>query len=218
MWAAEKGRKGKPFAGEAVFKLYDTYGFPLELTEEILKEEGCRADVDGFNEHMKRQREMARAGRKAADEEGWKEAVSAVDVPETRFTGYDHLEDDGVVLAVYVDGKKADCAKTYQNAVIYLDKTPFLCRRRRTSFRQWFYVNRQLSCQKLPRWKKSHGIYAHKVLIEKGTLKTGDTVQCGVNIFKRNSAARNHTATHLLQKALQEVVGSHVQQAGSSVK
>ena len=210
-------KEGKEtLAGEAVFKLYDTYGFPLELTEEILKEEGCRADVDGFNEHMKRQREMARAGRKAADEEGWKEAVSAVDVPETRFTGYDHLEDDGVVLAVYVDGKKADCAKTYQNAVIYLDKTPFYAEGGGQVSDNGFMSTDNCHA-KVTEVEKSHGIYAHKVLIEKGTLKTGDTMQCGVNIFKRNSAARNHTATHLLQKALQEVVGSHVQQAGSSV-
>ena len=203
-------------SGEAVFKLYDTYGFPLELTEEILREAGCRADVEGFNANMQRQKDMARAGRKASDEEGWKEAVSVVDVPETVFTGYEHLEEEAEVLAIYVDGKEVDSAEIYQNAAVYLDRTPFYAEGGGQVSDNGFMSTD--GCQvKVLSVEKSHGVYAHKVLIEKGTLYKGDRVQCGVNIFKRNAAARNHTATHLLQKALQEIVGTHVQQAGSSV-
>ncbi|MGN0659715.1 MAG: alanine--tRNA ligase [Emergencia sp.] len=216
-YVQELKKEGKTvLEGEKVFKLYDTYGFPLELTEEILAEEGCSADVDGFNENMQKQKEMARAGRKSADEEGWKEAVSAVDVPETVFTGYDCTEDTAQVLAVYVDGSAAESADTYQNAVIYLDRTPFYAEGGGQASDNGFMSTE--SCHaKVISVEKSHGVFAHRVLVEKGSLKKGDRVVCGVNIFKRNATARNHTATHLLQKALQQVVGSHVQQAGSSV-
>ncbi len=203
-------------SGEAVFKLYDTYGFPLELTEEILAEEGCSADAAGFSEHMAHQKEMARAGRKAADEEGWKEAVSAVDVPETVFTGYAQLEDEAVVLAITAGNGETDKADTYQNATVYLDKTPFYAEGGGQVSDNGI-ISTDTCCAKVISVEKSHGVYAHKVLIEKGILHKGDHVQCSVNLFKRHAAARNHTATHLLQKALQEIVGGHIQQAGSAV-
>lgn len=202
--------------GERVFKLYDTFGFPLELTEEILAEAGCTADVDGFNANMKKQKEMARAGRKSTEEEAWKEAAASVDVPETVFTGYTDTEDEAKVLAIYVDGKETQTAETYQNAVVYLDKTPFYAEGGgQVSDNGIMSTNK--CCAKVTSVEKSQGIFAHKVLIEDGSLSKGDTVSCGVNVFKRNATARNHTATHLLQKALREVVGAHVEQAGSSV-
>lgn len=202
--------------GEKVFKLYDTYGFPLELTEEILAEAGCTADVDGFNANMQRQKEMARAGRKSTDEEAWKEADAAVDVAETVFTGYEKTEDTATVLAVYTEGKEAAEAAQYQNATVYLDKTPFYAEGGGQASDNGFMSTDDCHAKVLS-VEKNRGVYAHRVLIEKGALKKGDTVTCGVNVFKRNATARNHTATHLLQKALREVVGSHVQQAGSAV-
>ena len=202
--------------GEKVFKLYDTFGFPLELTEEILAEAGCTADVDGFNVNMKKQKEMARAGRKSTEEEAWKEAEAAVNVPETVFTGYTETEDEAKVLAIYIDGKEAQTAETYQNAVVYLDKTPFYAEGGGQASDNGI-MSTDKCCAKVTAVEKSQGIFAHKVLIEGGSLSKGDTVSCGVNVFKRNATARNHTATHLLQKALREVVGAHVEQAGSSV-
>ena len=202
--------------GEKVFKLYDTFGFPLELTEEILAEAGCTADVDGFNVNMKKQKEMARAGRKSTEEEAWKEAEAAVNVPETVFTGYTETEDEAKVLAIYIDGKEAQTAETYQNAVVYLDKTPFYAEGGGQVSDNGI-MSTDKCCAKVTAVEKSQGIFAHKVLIEGGSLSKGDTVSCGVNVFKRNATARNHTATHLLQKALREVVGAHVEQAGSSV-
>ncbi|NCE98934.1 alanine--tRNA ligase [Emergencia sp. 1XD21-10] len=202
--------------GEKVFKLYDTFGFPLELTEEILAEAGCTADVDGFNANMKKQKEMARAGRKSTEEEAWKEAEAAVNVPETVFTGYTETEDEAKVLAIYIDGKEAQTAETYQNAVVYLDKTPFYAEGGGQASDNGI-MSTDKCCAKVTAVEKSQGIFAHKVLIESGSLSKGDIVSCGVNVFKRNATARNHTATHLLQKALREVVGAHVEQAGSSV-
>lgn len=202
--------------GEKVFKLYDTFGFPLELTEEILAEAGCTADVDGFNVNMKKQKEMARAGRKSTEEEAWKEAEAAVNVPETVFTGYTETEDEAKVLAIYIDGKEAQTAETYQNAVVYLDKTPFYAEGGGQASDNGI-MSTDKCCAKVTAVEKSQGIFAHKVLIESGSLSKEDIVSCGVNVFKRNATARNHTATHLLQKALREVVGAHVEQAGSSV-
>ena len=202
--------------GDKVFKLYDTFGFPLELTEEILAEAGCTADVEGFAVNMQKQKEMARAGRKSTEEEAWKEADASVNVAETIFTGYEKTEDEARVLAVYVDGKEADTAQQYQNATVYLDKTPFYAEGGGQASDNGF-MSTDTCYAKVISVDKSHGVYAHKVLIEKGSLKKDDTVRCEINIFKRNATARNHTATHLLQKALREVVGAHVEQAGSSV-
>ncbi|MEG0923475.1 MAG: alanine--tRNA ligase [Anaerovoracaceae bacterium] len=201
---------------EKAFKLYDTYGFPLELTEEILVENGCTTDVESFNKYMEEQKEKARAGRKSSDEEGWKEATEAVDVPETVFTGYDKTEDMCKILAIYKDGKAVDKAVNGDTIKIYLDKTPFYGEGGGQSNDNGFMLTKDGKGQVLA-VTKSHGIFNHKVLIKEGEIATGDTVHAIVNVNKRNSTARNHTATHLLQKALRDVVGNHVEQAGSSV-
>lgn len=216
-YVEELKKEGKTqLAGEKVFKLYDTYGFPLELTEEILAEAGCTADVDGFNANMQKQKEMARAGRRSTDEEAWKEAAASVDVPETVFTGYEKTEDEAVVLAVYTEGKEAEKAEAGTNAVVYLDKTPFYAEGGGQDSDNGI-MSTESMVAKVTSVEKHQGVFAHKVTIEKGTLCKGAKVTCGINVFKRNATARNHTATHLLQKALREVIGSHVEQAGSSV-
>ncbi|MBR3755796.1 MAG: alanine--tRNA ligase [Firmicutes bacterium] len=201
--------------GEKVFKLYDTYGFPLELTEEILAEEGIKADVEGFKAHMQEQKEKARAGRKDTSGEAWKDAEN-LDLPETVFTGYETLEDTATVLAIYKDGEEAEAADTFENAVIYLDKTPFYAEGGGQATDTGIMFTNDAHVKVISVTKKQ-GLFAHKVLVEKGTLAKGAEVNCSVNVFTRNATARNHTATHLLQKALRDVVGSHVEQAGSSV-
>ncbi len=201
--------------GEQIFKLYDTYGFPVELTQEILAEDGIKADVEGFKEHMQRQKEMARAGRKDTSGEAWKDAEN-LDIPETVFTGYETLEDKATVLAIYKDGEEAEAADTFENAVVYLDNTPFYAEGGGQATDTGIMFTDDVHV-KVTSVTKRQGLYAHKVLVEKGTLKKDDTVNCSVNVFTRNATARNHTATHLLQKALRAVVGTHVEQAGSSV-
>ncbi|MDD6042777.1 MAG: alanine--tRNA ligase, partial [Eubacteriaceae bacterium] len=201
-------------SGDRLFKLYDTYGFPRELTEEIIAEEGFSADVDGFNKCMQIQKEIARAGRKDTSDEAWKDAV-AVDVPETEFVGYDTLSCEAKVLAIYA-GSPKDAALEGENAIVYLDRTLFYAEGGGQVTDKGIMSTDKCQIEVLS-VEKSKGIFAHKVVVNKGTLSVGDVVDCLVDKAKRHATARNHTATHLLQKALQTVVGSHVEQAGSSV-
>jgi alanyl-tRNA synthetase len=204
--------------GEKVFRLYDTYGFPPELTEEILEEEGFGFDKDGFAAHMEKQKEMARAGRKAADEEGWKEAVTAVDVPETIFVGYKAAEFDGKILAMTGEAGTVSKAEAGQTVTVYLDQTPFYAEGGGQVCDKGIMSTLDgKSSAKVVSVTKSHGVYAHRVEVTKGALSEGEIVKCCVDVLRRNSSARNHTATHLLHAALREIVGNHVQQAGSFV-
>lgn len=202
--------------GEKAFRLYDTYGFPLELTEEILKEEGMTADVDGFNENMKQQKETARARRKSTDEEAWKDADIVVDVPKTEFTGYTKLTDEAEILALYKEGENAEFAGAGENVLIYLDKTPFYAEGGGQVSDTGIMLTDNGKVE-IKLVTKSQGVFAHKGTVVEGEINKGEKVQCSVNVIKRNKTARNHTATHLLQKALREVLGNHVEQAGSYV-
>ncbi|TDP58500.1 alanine--tRNA ligase [Aminicella lysinilytica] len=203
-------------SGDKAFKLYDTYGFPLELTEEILEENNMTADVEGFDENMKQQKETARAGRKSTDEEAWKDADIVVDVPETEFTGYNDLVDQCKVLKLYKEGEEAEFASAGENVIVYLDKTPFYAEGGGQVSDNGFMSTEEGKVQILS-VSKTQGIYAHKGTVVEGSINCGETVECHVNVVKRNKTARNHTATHLLQKALREVLGNHVEQAGSYV-
>lgn len=216
-YVEELKKEGKTqLEGEKVFKLYDTFGFPLELTEEILAEAGCTADVDGFNANMQRQKEMARAGRKSTDEEAWKEAEAVADVPDTVFTGYEKTKDTAEILAIYAEGMETEFVSEGANAAVYLNRTPFYAEGGGQVSDNGFMSTEECSARVMS-VEKNHGVFIHKVFVEKGRLKKGDEVQCEINVLKRNASARNHTATHLLQKALREIVGNHVEQAGSSV-
>lgn len=206
----------KVLDGEKVFKLYDTYGFPLELTEEILAEQGFAADIDGFNENMQMQKEKARAGRKSTDEEAWKEAGVSVDVPETEFIGYESLNGESTVLALISDGKICESVSAGDSAVVYLDKTPFYAESGGQVADNGIMSTDAMTA-KVVNVTKSQNVFSHKVTVEAGEIKVGDVVKTKVDAVKRNKTARNHTATHLLQKALREVLGTHVQQAGSAV-
>ncbi|MGI6211050.1 MAG: alanine--tRNA ligase [Anaerovoracaceae bacterium] len=203
-------------SGENAFRLYDTYGFPLELTQEILKENGFTVDQDGFDECMQIQKETARKGRKNTEELGWDESESQVDVPETVFTGYDHMEDDGTLLAILADGKPSDTAKEGDSVVLYTDKTPFYGEGGGQVGDRGIITSGD-TVVTIHDTTKAKGVFAHKGTVTNGTLKKGDAVHLSVDRIRRNKTARNHTATHLLQKALREVLGSHVEQAGSFV-
>lgn len=196
--------------------MYDTYGFPLELTEEILAENDMSADTQGFAEKMRCQKEQGRRCRKNTECEAWKENKNLVDVPETEFTGYDTASDTARVLAIIDENGVLQEASAEQNVRIFLDKTPFY-----PEGGGQVADNGIMSTETGEGYifsvEKNDGIIAHCCEMTEGVIRVGDEVKCSVDAVKRNCTARNHTATHLLQKALREIIGAHVQQAGSSV-
>ncbi|MBN7772537.1 alanine--tRNA ligase [Clostridium aminobutyricum] len=204
-------------SGEKVFKLHDTYGFPLELTQEILEENGCSVDIEEFDEHMNKQKETARAARKSAEEDGWAEDNLSVSMEgTTEFTGYEKVTDQGVVKAIISAKPNAASVGEGEDAKIFLDKTPFYAESGGQIYDCGTIYNDGFMAEVLD-VTKVQGNFAHKIKVLKGQLHVGDTVTAAISVTNRNSIARNHTATHLLQKALKEVVGDHVHQAGSSV-
>ncbi len=216
-YVAEMKAQGKTVLdGEKVFKLHDTYGFPLELTQEILEEQGCQADVEGFAAHMEQQKEQARAARKSQEGAGWKDSVDFVFEGSTEFTGYDKVVDTGVVKAMFWDKKPLDCLKEGETCRIALDKTPFYAE----SGGQAGDVGRIYNDHfmgNVVEVVKFQNVFAHKVEALSGELYPGDEVNAMILVPYRPPLARNHTATHLLHRALKETLGEHVQQAGSSL-
>ena len=202
--------------GEKAFKLYDTYGFPLELTEEILAENDMSADTQGFAEKMRHQKEQGRRCRKNTECEAWKENKNLVDVPETQFTGYDTASDTARVLAIIDENGALQEASAEQNVRIFLDKTPFYPEGGGQVADNGI-MSTEIGQGYIFSVEKNDGIIAHCCEMTEGVIRVGDEVRCRVDAVKRNCTARNHTATHLLQKALREIIGAHVQQAGSSV-
>lgn len=204
-------------SGEKVFKLYDTYGFPLELTEEILAENDCTADVPGFKEHMQIQVETARAARKSV-EAGWDEDnLSFSEISETIFNGYEKLTDTATVINIISsDGSQIDMASAGSTVSLILDQTVFYPEGGGQIYDTGDIFTEKVEAEVLE-VKKIQGKILHKIKIKSGTLKTNEHVELKVDIIRRHSIARNHTATHILQKALKLVVGEHIQQAGSSV-
>ncbi|MBR0596583.1 alanine--tRNA ligase [Sinanaerobacter chloroacetimidivorans] len=204
-------------SGEKVFKLYDTYGFPLELTQEILEEHGCSADVEGFNSNMLHQKEQARAARKSETDAGWSDdAALFMDQKATLFTGYDQLVDTGIVQGLFWEKQAQSSAKEGDTVILVLDKTPFYAESGGQASDIGMMTNETCTLDVLS-VSKVRDVFTHKVKILSGEVKSGDSIQAMVSVSNRNQTARNHTATHILHKALKEVLGSHVEQAGSNV-
>ena len=209
--------------GARAFKLYDTFGFPLELTEEILAENGFTADKDGFQKHMQAQKELARKNRKSNEDEGWDKQELELDVAKTVFTGYDRLLDTGKVLAVIVDGKSSESIGEGQKGLVITDQTPFYAEGGGQVCDKGFMStvteadDEKIFDAEVLKVEKKDGIFYHTIQVLANEIHVGDEVLLAVDPEKRYASARNHTATHLLQKALREVVGSHVEQAGSMV-
>ncbi len=205
--------------GENAFKLYDTYGFPIDLTIEILEENGMTVDRDGFDHEMTEQRERARNARSVGDEAGWSEDIFST-LPKdsvTEFTGYDNLETTAHVTAIVCNGEIVDSANDGADAAIITDKTVFYGESggevgdHGTMFAPGFSGD-VFDCKKL------HGNKTiHFTTINEGSISVGDEIKLSVDKKVRRAVARNHSATHLLQKALREVLGEHVAQAGSFV-
>ncbi len=206
----------KELDGERAFKLYDTYGFPLELTEEILEAKGFTADEEGFKVNMQAQKDRARASRKSNDEEGWDAAELDLNVPKTEFVGYDVLKAEGNVLAIIKDQKLSESLFEGEKGVLIFDKTPFYAEGGGQVTDKGVIFKGDVLAE-IIKVEKKDGIFYHTVSLKNGSIATGDTMGLAVYNKYRNATARNHTATHLLQKALREIVGTHVEQAGSMV-
>jgi len=214
-------KEGKnTLAGKEAFTLYDTYGFPLDLTADILEEEGFTADEEGFKTEMDKQRQRARQAREETGFSGTEEERfynSLKDrLGETEFAGYDNLDTCSTVLALLKDGKEPGGLKSGEKGELILDKTPFYAE----SGGQLGDRGVLRAADKLLRVKdtrKYSGVIIHLVEVEEGEITRGDSLQAAVFTERRKATARNHSATHLLHKALKEVLGEHVNQSGSLV-
>ncbi|EER59764.1 alanyl-tRNA synthetase [Acidovorax delafieldii 2AN] len=208
--ALDGGAKVLP--GDVAFKLHDTYGFPLDLTNDVCRERDVEVDEAGFKTAMEKQKAQARAAGKFKMDKALEYTGAA-----NQFTGYEHLAETAKIVAIYVDGTSAAALKTGQNGVVVLDTTPFYAESGGqvgdegviTSGSARFAVGDTL--------KVKADVFGHHGTLEHGTLNVGDTVQAQVNTAVRAATMRNHSVTHLMHKALREVLGSHVQQKGSLV-
>ena len=210
----------KILSGLDVFKLNDTFGFPLDLTKEIAAETGLGIDEAAFHVEMTRQRERARAERLAKDISGWSEDLfGELNAEPTAFDGYDVLKETAKVLALSDGEELNDAVSTdyeeRENVLVVLDRTPFYAEMG-GQVADHGYLTSGTANLKVNQVKKTpKGFYVHTCTLLDGTIRVGDTVTAAVDEQRRASICRNHTATHLMQKALREVLGEHVHQAGS---
>ena len=206
--------KGNVFSGEDAFKLNDTYGFPLDLTKDVLEEKGLTVDEDKFNELLANQKATARAARKDAGEDAWKGESVKIDAEKTEFIGYTDLSCDARVLAIVnADGELVDMLGSGEKGTVVLDKTPFYAQ---SGGQVGDQGNLDDKFSVVDTTKNADGIYLHSGVANE-VISVGDTVSANVNVSRRKSIMRNHTGAHLLQAALREVLGTHVEQAGQLV-
>jgi alanyl-tRNA synthetase len=199
-------------SGDDAFKLYDTFGFPIDLTREIAEEAGLAIDNDRFKALMQEQRERARAAR--GNISGWSDSSKDLlaGLPKTEFVGYTELSCDAKVLAIIVDEGLVDEVSEGEFTLI-LDKTPFYGE----GGGQVGDEGTVGTVATVLDTKKTDGIYLHICRIDHGTVRVGDTLKVEINAERRAAIMRNHSAAHLLQNALRAVLGDHVEQAGSYV-
>ena len=210
----------KILSGLDVFKLNDTFGFPIDLTKEIAAEAGLGIDEAAFHVEMTRQRERARAERLAKDISGWSEDLfGELNAEPTAFDGYDVLKETAKVLALSDGEELNDAVSTdyeeRENVLVVLDRTPFYAEMGGQVADHGYLTGGSANLKVNQVKKTPKGFYVHTCTLLDGTIRVGDTVTAAVDEQRRASICRNHTATHLMQKALREVLGEHVHQAGS---
>ncbi|MED4879075.1 alanine--tRNA ligase [Anoxybacillus geothermalis] len=203
--------------GEDVFRLYDTYGFPIELTEEYAAEAGMKVDHDGFEREMERQRERARAARQDVDSMQVQGGVLGDIKDESRFVGYDELVASSTVLAIVKDGQLVEEVRAGEEAQIIVDVTPFYAESGGQIADQGTFAGETGTAVVKDVQKAPNGQHLHSIVVESGTVKKGAVYTARVDEAKRARIIKNHTATHLLHQALKDVLGRHVNQAGSLV-
>ncbi|HBH2592941.1 TPA: alanine--tRNA ligase [Clostridioides difficile] len=206
-------------SGQEAFKLYDTYGFPIDLTKEILEEEHLSVDEEAFNEEMEKQKERARNARGNMDGESWKEdPLSKLEsTVDSTFNGYSEIYGEGTIEAIVKDDELVQSAKEGDKVSIVLDNTTFYPEGGGQVGDCGLITNENLVLEVLNTKKGANNSIKHIGIIKSGSISNGDKVKTLVDRETRMSAARNHSATHLLHKALREVLGEHVNQAGSLV-
>ncbi len=214
----EQNAAKKTVSGEDAFRLYDTYGFPIELTEEIATTRGYKVDMDGFAKEMAKQREKARASHKfewaEADLSGLKEKLN---IEPTNFVGYGAMNQKSSILALMIDSESTGTLGEGQEGSLILDVTPFYGEMGGQSGDTGEIIGSSGRFQVMNTIHGPAGIVIHQGKVTEGILTTGEDVEAAVDTERRFDIARNHTATHLLQYALRKVLGEHVQQRGSMV-
>ncbi|MFD2630935.1 alanine--tRNA ligase [Oceanobacillus kapialis] len=213
----EKAKGSNVFPGVEVFRLYDTYGFPKELTEEYVEEQGFTIDLDGFEKEMQKQRDRARNARQKVDSMQVQDSLLADIEIESEFVGYEELEKNTTLAAIISGKEMSETAKKGEEVLLILDRTPFYAESGgQVADKGWLYSESGTAyvkdVQKAPK-----GQHVHQVEITDGELHKGDTLKAKIDNPFRSSVVKNHTATHLLHQALKDVLGDHVNQAGSLV-
>ena len=222
MLSGHKAKGERVFSGADAFKLYDTYGFPIDLTMEMVAEQGMEVDEDGFHQLMEEQRQRARKAREALGDLGWAGVEFGKDVPETEFVGYTENTITGArVVALVVENEQAEELMPGVEGIVVLDKTPFYAEMggqvadhgtiARSGENGCLFTVTDVQ-------KNKGGKYMHYGKVTEGVLKLGDTVTAAIDQDRRKAVMRAHSATHLLDKALRTVLGDHVHQAGSLVE
>ena len=219
MLAGHKEKGETVFSGADAFKLYDTYGFPIDLTSEMVEEEGMSVDKAAFDQLMLEQKERARKAREALGDLGWAGVEFGKEVPASEFVGYDHTAiDDAKVVALVVEGEQAEEVMPGVEAIVVLDKTPFYAEMGGQVGDHGTITANGALFNVTDVQKNKGGKYMHSGKMTEGTLKLGDTVTAAIDVERRKAIMRAHSATHLLDKALRAVLGDHVHQAGSLVE
>ena len=213
--ASAKAEGKTLLSGDDSFRLYDTYGFPVDLTREIAEEAGLELDDERFAELMKEQRERARAAR--ANISGWAgtDKTALADLPATEFVGYTETEADAKVLAILTEEGPVEEVSEGE-CMIVLDKTPFYAESGGQAGDCGTLTGERLLLT-VEDTKKTDGVFLHHATVQNGVLKTGDTVTAKIDTTVRDNTRRNHTAAHLMQAALRRILGTHVEQAGQLV-
>ena len=214
MLAEHKAKGESTFSGADAFKLYDTYGFPIDLTHEMCADKGMSVDELGFKALMEEQRVRARKAREALGDLGWAGISFGKEIPDTEFVGYEQESAEAKILAIVAEGEAREEITVDTDAILVLDKTPFYAEMGGQTADHGrigaFLVN---DVQ-----KNKGGKVMHYGKLTEGTLSVGDTVKAEIDPIRRAAIRRAHSATHLLQSALREVLGDHVHQAGSLVE
>ena len=204
-------------SGKDVFKMYDTYGFPVDLTEDFADEQGLSIDREGFEQAMEEQRERARAARQDVDSMQTQGGPLADLTVTSQFVGYTELVASGKVEAIIWNNQLADAAEEGQTVQVILDRTPFYAESGGQINDEGYLTSDLVKARVTDVQKGPKGQNVHTVVVEAGTLRKGDEVRAEVNRDARLAITKNHTATHLLHQALKDVLGTHVNQAGSLV-
>ena len=216
--AEHKAKGENTFSGADAFKLYDTYGFPIDLTIEMCADEGMTVDENGFKQYMQEQRTRAREARAALGDLGWAGISFGKEIPETVFDGYDHESVEAKVLAIVAVGEMREEIPAGTEAIVVLDRTVLYAEMGGQVADHGCLCAEGMEFQISDVQKNKGGKIMHTGKLVSGVLKLGDTVRASYDKERRAAIGRAHSATHLLQKALRDVLGEHVHQAGSLVE